>query len=324
MPKETEEKVPSREERYAEPNKPQGSQIGDMLDVMRKSPAQSRNESDPGKVLGEEPEDETILEELSGARELEEEPVEEFEEESVEEPVEEVLDEEDDEKEFEVEVWNEETGEYEWVPESEFEAEGEEEPTSEVAQLKAEIEDLKSQISSEKSAIDPEKLPQLEVDDLFDEDAFEQVLSEPDAFREALKKTSDHAVTRLLKTLPGVVNKAIERGVQQHMASFKFYQANPELENHRDVVATIANRLHGEHPDWDTSKLFQETAKEAKRQLKSRKSAKATDDKSVKRKRRRRRASVAKTPKGTRKRRSEKLSGQDKEIAEMLDHALNR
>jgi len=71
----------------------------------------------------------------------------------------------------------------------------------------------------------------------------------------------------ILSELPAIMEAYINDQVQIRDQSRKFYQDNPDLTDHKDLVSKIANEVSSEYPDWRYSSIFEETARRTRERL---------------------------------------------------------
>lgn len=75
------------------------------------------------------------------------------------------------------------------------------------------------------------------------------------------------AVEEMLRILPGVIQNLVRRTVQLRDLTDKFYSDNPELVDHKEIVARVIEGLELKSPQIDLEQLLKEAAPLAKRQV---------------------------------------------------------
>lgn len=107
------------------------------------------------------------------------------------------------------------------------------------------------------------------LDDLLDtKDGLNKLLNM--VANEAAKRSSglaDHAYERYLTNMPTVITRYIANMATMKRVADEFYTTNSDLSSYKRVVASMANHLSAEHPDWDQKKVLEETAIQARRSL---------------------------------------------------------
>jgi len=93
---------------------------------------------------------------------------------------------------------------------------------------------------------------------------FDKITSNLDEFNKFLEEFK----REILLSIPEVVVKHIEDFHKYQKLVQDFYQKNPELRNHRYVVANLANEIAGKNPDLDPEEVFELVAIKAVKQLK--------------------------------------------------------
>lgn len=145
------------------------------------------------------------------------------------------------------------------------------------------------------------------------DDELDGVLNSAEGFNNAMNSAVQTAIQHVYKGLPGVVKNNVAQQIQLQETVSGFYQNNPELKKHRSFVGKVSERIMSENPDWSMQKVLDETAKEARKRLKLKQKAETKDKSNNKN------PGFAKGGKSGGKKGSQgKLSGQEKQIADML------
>lgn len=212
-------------------------------------------------------EEEDVVEEDVVEEDEEEEELEEIEEDELDEEEEVETDEEeelDEEEDLEEEL------------EDEDEDEEDEEEDDEISALRQKVADLSSTINSLESQLS--KRPTEEEDDgegekkrkdyIDSEDRFEEITASRESFNEFLSEFAGSLKDEFMGNLPDIVNQQVEQEMTAKRVVNDFYEANPDLKPYNSFVQHVATELASENPDWGTQKLFNEAAKESRKQLK--------------------------------------------------------
>ena len=68
--------------------------------------------------------------------------------------------------------------------------------------------------------------------------------------------------------IPTTVTQSVQRTMSLQQTVDQFYQSNPELTPVKGYVASVAQGVAAEHPDWEVGQLLEEASKRAKAALK--------------------------------------------------------
>lgn len=234
-----------------------------------------------GDFLNEiEPEVEAKPEEETSEEGQEEEQEQESEEEGQEEE-ESHEEQEDEEAVEEVEDDSQEAEEEEGAaPQEEEEEEVEyEEPDPRdvaIADLRREIDELKKDKPAPKEKEEPPpSLPDDLQQQIMGDNDLDDITSDPKLFTEVLARAitvgRDLTHEHIMKSIPNLVMQQT-RGYQDLLRARKrFYSQNKDLRPFSEAVATAANGVHSEHPDWKMDRIMTEAAKRVRVSLKIRK-----------------------------------------------------
>lgn len=236
-----------------------------------------------------------------------------------------------DEEHDELEAGDEDTGEQDELEAAEEEEEEETAP-SDIETLRAQIaqqqDTINALIAGRKSEVEEdgttagdltgENVPDIEVkweDQNFVHEDLDPQYMTKEQLNDLLNKAAKIGATigarsgakNVLLSIPGIVRHSV--GVQTSIESAvrEFYSANDDLRQFKGAVATVAQDLAANNPDWSLQKLFSEAGKETRRKLgiKQGKIPKRNSPPSVK-------------PRGQAGRKGAQLSGLEKEIGDML------
>lgn len=113
-----------------------------------------------------------------------------------------------------------------------------------------------------------------EVDFLGKEVDLDDLTRDPDALNKLLNKvlkmgsdTSRKFQETASRNFPDVIRSVIDIQDTLKKKVDKFYTDNKDLQPFNRVVSTVYGELASENPDWDVSKVFSETEKEARKRL---------------------------------------------------------
>ncbi len=163
-------------------------------------------------------------------------------------------------------------------------AEGGDEEADELAKLRAEVESLRAkkveesateeQYSAEKETFkDLDFLEGISDDDLesFDRKTLNSI------FNKIHSTAAKAALERAYAAIPNIVRASVNQQAAITRTVNDFYAANPELTEYKSTVAAIFEGILGKNPDWKLDKVFEETAKEARKKLALKDKAKASE-----------------------------------------------
>jgi hypothetical protein len=131
-------------------------------------------------------------------------------------------------------------------------------------------------------------------------------------YRKAVEKGHNMAVESALRSMPDVVKSQVVQQANLNRAVTQFYEENDDLVPYKQTVAAIATRVASENPQLPLAKVFEVTSTLARKKLML--AAKAKGDGGDKGGKPR----FPKKPAGNRGGKQEDLSGQAKEIDDML------
>jgi len=210
----------------------------------------------------------------------------------------------------------------------EGEEEGDEE-LSEVELLRQELAEMREQLAEKDQPEEEENNLTLEVGEIEDVDFmveadFEDALSDPKKFNEALNKVFKESVTRavsqtteqVLRAIPNVVKNSVAQQVALQKSTDKFYTNNPDLAKHKKTIATVAEKVLSDNPEITINDLLLKVETAARKKLALKK---VVQDKSSKKK-----PAFAKgSSKGGKvnKKSKPQLSELDQQISDMLEFA---
>lgn len=166
----------------------------------------------------------------------------------------------------------------------EGEEDGEAESEPESSEDKSEIDALKKQVAvltkafeaqSKSKEKEPEEVvepvPQVTAQDFIDDDSFEKVLENREAFNDVLNKVFKGAVEfateAVLKRIPQVVQRQVTHETSTQQMVDSFYRRNKDLLPLRNYVAVEYQEVLSESPELALSDALNETAKRLRKKL---------------------------------------------------------
>ena len=103
------------------------------------------------------------------------------------------------------------------------------------------------------------------------EERFASMISSPKAFEQTMAKMAkfiqDVTYGNILRTLPTTVTQLVQSSTSVTEMVSNFYKENSDLAQVKPYVRTVLDGLAAQHPEWEISKLFDETAKNARKAL---------------------------------------------------------
>ena len=96
-------------------------------------------------------------------------------------------------------------------------------------------------------------------------DELYELLGDVDKFNTFLTNYTENLTRKIMLSVPALVIHHIKNEQNYIRIKDKFFDDNPELVNHKDVLAKQLNVIAAEHTDWTIEKVFQESGIEAKK-----------------------------------------------------------
>jgi hypothetical protein len=157
-----------------------------------------------------------------------------------------------------------------------------------------------------------------------DEDEFDALMRDPKKLNEVLnsvvRKAYQLGRTSVMSEIPEIVDKQVKEVTTVNKKADKFYEENEDLIPFQDYIVIIANRVQGEHPEYDIDKLLEEVEREARSTLLiEKKKVKPKAETSSKGGEERRSPAFAGTPSGRKESGKSKLKGLQKEIDDLIN-----
>jgi hypothetical protein len=139
------------------------------------------------------------------------------------------------------------------------------------AQLLARIDAM---MAKPEAALEPQavELSDTQVQDFLDGVDPEDMMADPELFNQVLNKAVNHgyktavttAIEQVLTRMPQMVINYVRHHSTMEKVVEDFYTTHPELSAVKRTVATVANEVHAEHPDWKVQQVFDEAATRTK------------------------------------------------------------
>jgi len=181
-----------------------------------------------------------------------------------------------------------------------------------VTQLQARLEELTEMTTTKDGEQSGEEgPPEYEAQQFIkSDDELDGILNSAEGFNNAMNSAVQTAIQHVYKGIPGVIKNNVAQQVQLQETVSDFYANNPELKKHRTFVGKVSERIMSENPNWSMQKVLEETSKEARKRLKLKQKADGKTKKDP---------GFTKSGKsGGKKSGKSKLSGQEKQVADML------
>lgn len=144
------------------------------------------------------------------------------------------------------------------------------------------------------------------------EEEFEKLFESPKSMNAVLSRVYQRALEDARKSVTtdvvGMVGKLVSEQMALHQLVTDFYARNQDLLPYRQFVGFMANKIQAQHPDWDYTKVFEETEKEVRKALKLTKEETRS----------RRRPAFAKAPGSRRTRTEPEIPPEQKEILDLI------
>ena len=93
---------------------------------------------------------------------------------------------------------------------------------------------------------------------------FDQITSNLQEFNKFLEEFKQE----IFLSIPEIVLRHIEEGNKAQKLVSKFYKKNPELQKHRVLIGSLANKIASDNPELSSEEVFNLTAKKATKVLK--------------------------------------------------------
>ena len=118
-------------------------------------------------------------------------------------------------------------------------------------------------------------------------DEFDKAMESEAGFQEVLQNKVNQVasgivegrVTEILRSIPKVINDAVDERVTIQLAASDFYRDNPDLTSFKPVVSLVATEVFGKNPGIDYEEGFQKVGEEVRKKLKMGKSAPVSTEK---------------------------------------------
>ena len=215
----------------------------------------------------------------------------------------------------------------------------EEEPTpqeKEISELKSQIatlteklnastaiDDKKKEENQDENTYFTERLNEVQNDlisEYVSEEDYDDVFEKREKLNEVLKRVQSDTLQGVFRSIPKIIASIIPQHVMLYTKTMEFYKANPDLVEHRAKVGELIDETSAKNPGWNLDKVLAhvggsgEDVGEVRRVLGLKKKAeKVAENSNIKR------PSFAKPSHVKKPGNEAKLTGIDKEIADMID-----
>jgi DNA mismatch repair ATPase MutL len=223
------------------------------------------------------------------AEEVKEEPLEEKAEEKVEEtPIEKAEEQPAEKKEEKSEQKGqeraeEEAGEQSAEASEQRKEEGEvaapdplAEKEKEIAELRMQLQQFAEKVTApapvkektpEETAAEVEAAKKVVLPFIQNEEIFDEVFKNHQNFNALLTAVVNTAREQALRALPQVAMRLVDQQLTLKMAAQEFFSHNEDLLPYRQFLGTVANEIESQHPDYTVQQIFEETEKEGRKRL---------------------------------------------------------
>ena len=86
-------------------------------------------------------------------------------------------------------------------------------------------------------------------------------------YNEAMTASSKLSAEQILQNLPGIMSSYVTQHLTMTKMVDDFYGRNPDLQQVKQTVATVANKIAAEHPEFTPEQVFDASAVEARKLL---------------------------------------------------------
>ena len=149
-----------------------------------------------------------------------------------------------------------------------------------IARLEGRIDELSKAAQAKDKEEDVEEKPAIDAIEFIskDRDLAENPLT-VEELNELYNQARMSAYEEAIKATPGLVGKLVDSKVTLDDAVKAFYEENEDLAPIKDYVGGVANMVVSENPDWEITKVLEETEKRVREYLSLEKKAKDTHKK---------------------------------------------
>lgn len=152
------------------------------------------------------------------------------------------------------------------------------------------------------------------------EEEFDQAFDKKEKMNEILRRVQESSIQSVLSSIPRIINRIVPQYVQMYQKTNDFYNKHPDLKPHAQFVGQVTNDLVSKNPDWDMDKVFSvlggddKDIGEVRRRLGLKKTAESADKKKSAS-----RPAFGKAQSTRTSGEEVKLTGIEKQIADMLE-----
>ena len=90
------------------------------------------------------------------------------------------------------------------------------------------------------------------------DEEYDQTFDKREKMNEILKRVQESSVQGALRAIPKIINKIVPQYVQMYQKTADFYNKHPDLKPHAQFVGQVTNDIVSKNPDWDMDKVFAE------------------------------------------------------------------
>ena len=83
-------------------------------------------------------------------------------------------------------------------------------------------------------------------------------------YNEAMTEASKLSAEQILQNLPNIMSTYVTQHLTMNKLVEDFYTSNPDLQPVKQTVATVANKIAAEHPEFTTEQVFEASATETR------------------------------------------------------------
>lgn len=248
--------------------------VNDMLDVLIE---EEESEEDKNKKESKEEEDRD-KEDKDEDKDKEDEDEDEDEEEDKDKKGDEEEDEEEESEEEESEEDKDEKKDKE--EDKDKEPKVDVETAAKIARLEGRIDELSKAARAKDKEDEKEEKPKIEPVEFVPKDRnLEENPLTVEEYNKLFNQARISAYEEAIRSTPELVGTLVDRKVSLDEAVKTFYKENEDLAPIKDYVGSVANMVVSENPDWEITKVLEETEKRVRKNLDLEKKAEDTHKK---------------------------------------------
>lgn len=142
----------------------------------------------------------------------------------------------------------------------------------EIAELKAQVAALTEKLSNPEKAPEKKEEQQTEegyfkerleevqkdlVSEYVSDDEYEVVFEKREKLNEVLKRVQSDTLQGVFRSIPKIIASIIPQQVMLYSKTAEFYKENPDLLEHRTKVGELIDKVSAENPGWDLNKVLE-------------------------------------------------------------------